>query len=457
MGPSYSPLGWSLPLGSPPGYASVAIPSLPPAVFPSPVAPSAPFGSPLAGVTSAVAPMLGVAGGRLARVVAQLPPSLPVPAPEQDRIYQEGLATAERMLLGALAPSTVRRQDGAAREFLSWLDRCGRGRSWANCTPDDILVFMVAHWLPNHCSRGGGPAGPAAVKSCLSALSGFFGRAGRGGRYDAATGLGNPCDSVWVEDFRTAYQRTRVSAGYTELSAVPLRYDKYRSLVLYLWRQVEAAPNSLERVVLLRDLLCVLLLWQTSVRGHDVGKLGLGDFVDPARPDLPYDGFPLPPPWSWGAAVGPTLCFRERGTKTYKLARAPPVWLLPNAIEPAFCVPRTLAFYQWCCGRPDSPPGGAITDLLFRPLTEDQRGFKPSALQSATLAARIRKHLVDAGLYENETVHSFRRGALQAAAAAGGSTSALLDFAQLRSTVTLARYLDRSRHEPDERNVRPRL
>ncbi len=48
-----------------------------------------------------------------------------------------------------------------------------------------------------------------------------------------------------------------------------------------------------------------------------------------------------------------------------------------------------------------------------------------------------------AGLYEGKTVRSFHRGALQVADATGPS---LLELGQLRSEVTLARYMDRFRH-----------
>ena len=393
-----------------------------------------------------VVPPLGLAGGRLARVTAQLRPEPPVSHAEQAEVYRSGLATAQQLLLGALAPATIARQDAAAVEFLGWLARCGRGRTAIDCTPDDLLIYMVTQWLPTHHARGGGSVGPSAVKSHLSSISGLLMRSGRCGRYDAYTRLGNPCDSIWVDDFRAAYQRTQVLAGYTEVSAAPMSYNKYRSLVAYLWGAVARAISPLGQLVLLRDLLCVLVLWQTALRGHDVGKLGLGDFVDPVQPDRAYPGFPLPPPWQLGPAGAPSLAFRQRGTKTYKLSRAPLVVLAPNSAEPALCIPRTLALYLWWCRQPDAPPGSPVDDLLFRPLAPDQRGFKGTALRSASLAARLRLHLRAANLYEGETVHSFRRGSLQAAESAGEDVAALLGLGQLRSVATLSRYLDRNRH-----------
>ncbi|EFJ50983.1 hypothetical protein VOLCADRAFT_103623, partial [Volvox carteri f. nagariensis] len=163
---------------------------------------SRPF--PLGVPAQAPAP-LGVARGRLDQVIARLRPSPLISAADQEASYQRGLAAANQMLLGALASSTVSRQDGAVTEFLSWLSSHGRGRDWWNCTPDDVLVYMTVWWLPRHQGRSGGPVGPAAVKSHLSCLSGFFSRVGRGGRFDVSTGQGNPCDCIWVEDFRASY------------------------------------------------------------------------------------------------------------------------------------------------------------------------------------------------------------------------------------------------------------
>ncbi|GLC60952.1 hypothetical protein PLESTB_001699300 [Pleodorina starrii] len=471
LGANFGPLAppSSAPLaGLSPGLAGFIsapgplLPGLLPAVPPvqpigasafSPPNPGFSAGLPPLGPAGQGVPPLGVASGRLARISGRLQAPPPAPRGEQDTVYQQGLAAVNQVLLGALSGKTVDRQDASTAEFLDWLARCGRGRSWADCTPDDVLVYMVTWWLPHHRGRDGGEVGPSAVKGCLSALSGFFARAGRTGPYNAHTGQGNPLDCVWVEDFRAAYQRTRVLAGVSEVSAVPMTYAKYRALVAQLWGAVAQAPCSLERIVLLRDLLCVLLLWQTAFRGHDIGKLGLGDFVDPAQPDRPYTGFPLPPPWLWGSEAAPTLGFRQRGTKTYKLARAPLVLLEPNSAEPALCIPRTLAHYVWCCSQPDAPAGSAVVDLLFRPLAADKRSFKDTALTSASLAARVRLHLEAAGLHDQEAVHSFRRGALQAAEAAGGEVPTLLGLGQLRSLATLSRYLDRHRHE---RDVRPR-
>ncbi len=271
-----------------------------------------------------------------------------VPAEAVAAVRQQGLLGAHAVLQHALAGSTWQKQQAAAQELGSWLSVYGEGTKLTDCSPDDLLVYMVSHWLPEHPGRkrADGVCGPSALKSVLSSLSGFFSRTGRSGRYDEATGLGNPCDSVWVEDFRKAFERLSMVGGYVEHSAVPLTGDKYRQLVRYLWGTYRAARTSLGRLVILRDLLCAQYMWSSSQRGHDTGKLALADFVDPARPDTPFRGFPLLAPDLWPAGyIGPTLCVAERGTKTSRLQRAPPVLLAPNPGDPEFCFPRTLALY----------------------------------------------------------------------------------------------------------------
>ncbi|GAQ91115.1 hypothetical protein KFL_007300010, partial [Klebsormidium nitens] len=54
--------------------------------------------------------------------------------------------------------------------------------------------------------------------------------------------------------------------------------------------------------------------------------------------------------------------------------------------------------------------------FLLRPLNERRNGFKKEAMSSGTLRRRIQQRLKDASLFEGETLHSFRRSAVQHAA-----------------------------------------
>ena len=365
-------------------------------------------------------------------------------------VRARGLARANDLMQHALADSTQRKQRAAANELSSWLVGAGQGCDLGNCAPEDVLVYLMEGWLPNHRGRGGPDkaVGPSAVKSHLSLLSGFFSRLGREGRYSSATGLGNPCESVWVEDFRKAYQRLSMLGGYVELSAVPLSETAYLALVGHLWAAYRSSLSSLDRLVVLRDLLCALFMWQTSTRGHDTGKLAVADFVNAENPREPFVGFPLLPPMLWSAGEpGPVLCVSMHGTKVSRYERAPPVFLRPNSSQPGLCFPRALALYMWTASLPDAPAGSAVTSFLFRPLRPDHLGFKDEALSSSALGSRMRLHLMRCGAYHGETNHSFRRGSLQHSAAAGAEMAALHVQGQIKTPAILKRYLDPSRHE----------
>ncbi|PNH02157.1 hypothetical protein TSOC_011893 [Tetrabaena socialis] len=138
----------------------------------------------------------------------------------------------------------------------------GKGCDLTNCRPDDVLVYMVEDWLPHHAGRG---AGGLPAPSTLKAVT-FYAWAVRGA---TTPPLGNPCDSIWVEDFRAAYQRLSLLGGFEEFSAVPLAEGQYEQLVAYLWGAVTHSSSILTLLVLLRDMRRVQYMWQTTMRGHD--------------------------------------------------------------------------------------------------------------------------------------------------------------------------------------------
>jgi hypothetical protein len=56
------------------------------------------------------------------------------------------------------------------------------------------------------------------------------------------------------------------------------------------------------------------------------------------------------------------------------------------------------------------------TGFLFRALNRSRNGFEEKPITSSALRKRIQKRLQEAGLFEGETLHSFRRSAVQHAA-----------------------------------------
>lgn len=54
--------------------------------------------------------------------------------------------------------------------------------------------------------------------------------------------------------------------------------------------------------------------------------------------------------------------------------------------------------------------------FLFRPLNRSRTGFLDKPIKSPALKKRVQQHLAKADLFEGETLHSFRRSAVQNAA-----------------------------------------
>jgi integrase len=56
------------------------------------------------------------------------------------------------------------------------------------------------------------------------------------------------------------------------------------------------------------------------------------------------------------------------------------------------------------------------TGYLFRAQNRSRSGFEEKPISSSALRKRIQKRLQEAGLFDGETLHSFRRSAVQHAA-----------------------------------------
>jgi hypothetical protein len=83
------------------------------------------------------------------------------------------------------------------------------------------------------------------------------------------------------------------------------------------------------------------------------------------------------------------------------------------------------------------------TENLFRPLNKRRDGFKNGALSANALRKRIQQHLKEAGLYEGETLHSFRRSAVQGAAEMEGfDVLRLMALGRWKSYAAFRRYIE---------------
>ncbi len=154
-----------------------------------------------------------------------------------------GVASARGVAAAGLAEETRTHQQAALGELLAYFSGVGAGV--ADLEPDDLVSYVMDHWLEAHRSRGGGLASPASVDSLFGNLSGALARCGRVGPYQPATGVGNPVDSVVVSDFKAGFRQHALEEGGRR--AVQLGAVRFQERVRQLVRGIRAHALDLLR------------------------------------------------------------------------------------------------------------------------------------------------------------------------------------------------------------------
>lgn len=134
------------------------------------------------------------------------------------------------------------------------------------------------------------------------------------------------------------------------------------------------------------DKAAILYLWKSWARGKECGELEVAQIDIDRRESRPG--------WSKTVQQEPSGCIG--------LAKEGQANFIDSSVELLLEMERR----GYAAGR----------GFLFRPLNNQRNGFKDEALRPAALSRRVKKHLTEAGLYEGETLHSFRRSAVQNAA-----------------------------------------
>ena len=374
-------------------------------------------------------------------------PAQPVPTKQLDpwaaqEMYQNALHRAQNTISQAWEPNTIQRRDKTMQELSQWLSQLPRQweKSLMTCTPADLIAFMQDHWLEAHAGTtlpdGSLISSPSGVNRCLSSMSTGFNLIGRVTSWTPETPSGNPIQSSLVSSYRKGYRLGAWRSGYLEGSAVPISEVKVHQLVEYLDSLVPSSPPTLARLVVERDALLALLMWETSMRGKNCGNVTLSDFFQSNGQSLEL---PLPSPMP----IGSLLTLRPNGTKTVKGRRSRPfVLTVGDGTSPSF-LGRLPAYLKY--RMPDNAPGSAF---LFSPLTSDRRQFKDSCMSASDIGKRMRHHLERAAMYAAESNHGFKRGHMQALSTAGMPPADIGKKVQINTATTVEKYLDPSRHLP---------
>ncbi len=84
--------------------------------------------------------------------------------------------------------------------------------------------------------------------------------------------------STYLTQYRKGYRMQAWRSGYLEGSAVPINSSKVSQLVDYLDHGMQSSTAGLAQLLVQRDIMLLLLMWETPLRGHDIGKVSFTDF-----------------------------------------------------------------------------------------------------------------------------------------------------------------------------------
>lgn len=231
-------------------------------------------------------------------------------------------------------------------------------------------------------STGQPVASASAVKGVVKDLSKSY-------RLLGFEGASNPARSELVKSYRDGYGNALHQDGVKVKRAKVFSEDKLNRLVAFLTRRL-TETERMERCVIAMDRTAILYLWETLARGKECGEVRQ-DQIDAAEGTV-YPGW--------------TKTIRHEPSARIELA-------VPGGQE-------RLTFLESASQQVKILAENGIdigeTGYLFRAQNRSRNGFDDKPITSSALRKRVQKRLQEAGLFEGETLHSFRRSAVQHAA-----------------------------------------
>lgn len=253
----------------------------------------------------------------------------------------------------------------------------------------DVVAFLQGWWLPSHqknCRTRVSGQGEAVASA--SAIKGVINHIAKSYSIMGFCDERNPGKSESVRSYREGYRVTLRELGVREKRAKVMPEEKVMGLIEYLNNEVRKL-RGVERCVAAMDSAVVLYLWESWARGKECGSVTEKHQID-------FAGRVVRPGWSKTVREEPSAEISMKDART----------------ENTFLWAAGLLMHEMdACGE------GKNSEFLFRPLNKRRNGFEDTGLTAEAMSRRVQKHLLKAGLYEGETLHSFRRSAVQHAAA----------------------------------------
>jgi hypothetical protein len=368
--------------------------------------------------------------------VGRQPPAPPLTVEELARAR----AGADARIRAAVTERTRALHIAELSGLAQWLSRLPPDP--ATRQPVTLLSCEPAH-VTDYVDFMKDPGAKAAgtVANYIKSMSGGFNRLGRTGEHSLGAPLGNPCRSQPVRAYVQGVAKQATSRGQSVTAARPLTAAKLCWLAQSLAaRAADPDTSPRDRMLLLRDLVCALYMWLTATRGGDAVRLRCDEFVT-----APGNGLEVMSSAGWAAveaagadpaASAPRLYIWPHQSKTCKQQRPPMQVVLPQP-NPQHCFVRALGKYRLACAAAGHP-------LELHLMRSERTG---AAMTAQNLAGRLRGHMQLAGIYEGETLHSYRRGALQDAVHTQCWTELQAQLlGNIKAPAILQLYLDRNRH-----------
>jgi integrase len=306
---------------------------------------------------------------------------------EADNFYRTVLKDA-----GAIANRSVSKGYEESRrktwaEFETFVQKVGRGLTIEAARGIDIVAFVHGEWIPEHKKNCRTTVGEAEEKvASAAAIKGVIGHLAKSYAMMGQRDADNPAKEECVTNYREGYRNCLHEQGVREKRAKIMKEGKVRDLVDHL-TQLANTAKGLPTVVLLMDRAAVLYLWESWARGKECGEL------EERQVDR-NDEIALPG-WS----------------KTIRSEPSGRVELAKGGHEMTFLEGSAELLAEMELQRIGSGRG-----FLFRPMNKSRTGLLDEPLKSPALKKRVQQHMEKADLFEGETLHSFRRSAVQDAA-----------------------------------------
>lgn len=334
-------------------------------------------------------------------------------AEEAGRFYEETLRSAAAVAKRSVSKGFEESRRKTFEEFQDFLGLVGQGKRVENASSLDVIAFVHGFWMKKHKEQchtiihGERIASASAIKGVVQHIAKTYSMLG----YADAD---NPAKMEDVKSYRDGYRNQLHDRGVREQRAKVFKPEIVTDLVGYLEREI-AKEIGIKQCILLADLAIVHYLWETWSRGKECGEL--------ESRQVDSDQGIVKPGWTKTQRIEPSAEIAVKKDDGFMQASSPLIISMDR-----------LGY----------PIGSGF---LFRPLNKSRNGFTYEPLRSDAMRRRIQKHLKAAGLFEGETLHSFRRSAVQHAADIEGyNVKRLMEFGRWQSYSAFRLYEEKIEH-----------